>query len=102
MSAGLVQAETGIRFRSVTGVQSCALPFLVSVGVKSTFSAWLEPAFSFVPAVGVYTKLPATSAVALSWVVRSEERRVGKEGVAQATTGLHIKTLMETVLLAVW
>src|SRR5437762_11585595 len=66
------QAEDGIRDTSVTGVQTCALPILESVVPllsKSQFQFVGEP-------VEVSLKITCNGAGPL---VRSEERRVGKE-----------------------
>src|SRR6202047_140872 len=58
------QAEDGIRVRTVTGVQTCALPIFA----MARLSSWSSPAIS----------LPS-SATMISPILRSEERRVGKE-----------------------
>src|SRR4029077_21295611 len=58
----LVQAEDGIRYSSVTGVQTCALPILLSAAVQKRLVA--PPAQLFDEILGE---------------IRSEERRVGKE-----------------------
>ena len=67
----------------------------MSVGVKSAFSAWL-PAPSTVPLAGVYTKPPATSAVALSCVALSAVGYVIAAGVAHVITGVAFSTLIVT------
>src|SRR5207248_4558975 len=70
------QAEDGIRDRTVTGVQTCALPISTAAqqdwervtkqyGMR-LFSA--KPAVDLRPGIG-----------GLNLIVRSEERRVGKE-----------------------
>src|SRR3984957_18841141 len=59
-----LQAEDGIRYFHVTGVQTCALPILgVSVAVV------IESSFSFLKIVSPQSHRE----------LRSEERRVGKE-----------------------
>src|SRR5699024_11811141 len=85
------QAEDGIRDRNVTGVQTCALPILLSITVKMyerpiispkmnvnttipmTFRRWAELAFSVLIVNSETVLLHAEK------VSRSEERRVGKE-----------------------
>src|SRR5699024_11529935 len=88
------QAEDGIRDRNVTGVQTCALPILqgtdqliqdlippgaltarerlVLVSALHVKAAWPSPLSS---APGTFTTAPGQQRE-----VRSEERRVGKEG----------------------
>src|SRR5207249_6143662 len=64
------QAEDGIRDRNVTGVQTCALPISVSVGVVQ----YLLKPFTFATLrekLERYAEFRDAS--------RSEERRVGKE-----------------------
>src|SRR5467141_4911614 len=58
------QAEDGIRDSSVTGVQTCALPISLVIGLTSWSMTWSSS--------GTYTISPSTP-------MRSEERRVGKE-----------------------
>src|SRR5437868_14151476 len=79
------QAEDGIRDRNVTGVQTCALPILRAIREE-------EPAPPS-QKLGAAEGLPALAANRgtgpaklarlirgeLDWIVRSEERRVGKE-----------------------
>src|SRR5438093_13738470 len=102
MSAGLAQVMMGLPLRTLMETVLVAeQTFAVSVGVKSTFSAWPGLAFSFVAAAGVYTKPPATSAVALSWVPLYTALFLSSAGFAQVMTGLPLRTLMETVLVAV-
>src|SRR5699024_12132645 len=77
------QAEDGIRDRNVTGVQTCALPILSS-----------STSFAFVPSLNIVRQyghaleiIDDSVSIACSVratlirfpVVRSEERRVGKE-----------------------
>src|SRR5437867_9561094 len=79
------QAEDGIRDRTVTGVQTCALPIYtvpqlvassgarIFVGVAS----WTDPSMT---APGVFYPEGVTKPEArLRFYARSEERRVGKE-----------------------
>src|SRR5699024_11984114 len=85
------QAEDGIRDRNVTGVQTCALPISEPSPVFQPIVP-LTPQWSDLPAFPV-DALPDVirnyvSAVAehsqtapdMAAVIRSEERRVGKEG----------------------
>src|SRR5207245_7761369 len=68
MSAGFAQVMTGVPLSTLMEtVLGAVLWLAVSAGVRSPFSAWLGLAFSFVPVAGVLPKLPAESAVALSW-----------------------------------
>ena len=63
----------------------------MSVGVNSTESVWL-PKPSTVPAGGVYTKVPGTLAVALSWVeLNGVPYEIGA-GVGQLSVGLALVT----------
>src|SRR5689334_24479397 len=68
------QAEDGIRDGTVTGVQTCALP--ISLTIRSFFHWPL-------PWVGISLSAASTSAqmscFCLGVIMRSEERRVGKE-----------------------
>src|SRR5437867_5793645 len=73
------QAEDGIRDRTVTGVQTCALPILAIDTVDD-----LARLFREIPLDRVSTSMTinATAGVLLAMyvvVARSEERRVGKE-----------------------
>src|SRR5262249_59959898 len=82
------QAEDGIRYWSVTGVQTCALPISAGAADRS-LSAVMAP-----PAVSTCNLRPLRSISRTGWpsmtgkpapwaaiaVPRSEERRVGKEG----------------------
>src|SRR5207248_7126450 len=62
------QAEDGIRDRTVTGVQTCALP-ISAYQVNGTFTQ-----------AGTITKVTGYAFVeTIPGVTRSEERRVGKE-----------------------
>src|SRR5437868_14964399 len=83
------QAEDGIRYRNVTGVQTCALPISASSAAKRSLMAlalpsraWRHPSAqrpraSAWPAAT--TPQRATHDFALA-SFRSEERRVGQEG----------------------
>src|SRR5437868_13773474 len=66
------QAEDGIRDRNVTGVQTCALPISVFAipGIGRAFVVAIESRD--------YPMILGTT-ILFSLVVRSEERRVGKE-----------------------
>src|SRR5207245_8304256 len=90
------QAEDGIRDATVTGVQTCALPISNRDGVGQTISdtgeidlhaAAREQATQFgrperVGVIGTLGIAPLGEvfAISLERIVRSEERRVGKEG----------------------
>src|SRR5207248_7465601 len=91
------QAEDGIRDRTVTGVQTCALP-IFTAGARNTrgvteitISTWRlflvgelnsRPIIGNPPSTGnPWRPVDCTSCETLaSIIVRSEERRVGKEG----------------------
>src|SRR5690606_40925851 len=87
------QAEDGIRDFHVTGVQTCALPisaFIIVLGVHYWIGRYgvLLDGSGFGGTVGyadVHARLPARTVIALcsliaaGSIVRSEERRVGKE-----------------------
>src|SRR5690349_23700985 len=60
------QAEDGIRDLYVTGVQTCALPISIAEKGKLLPANW-------------QSRLPNNSTPYRSTIVRSEERRVGKE-----------------------
>src|SRR5437868_11616318 len=65
------QAEDGIRDRNVTGVQTCALP----ICDRGEIGPW--PAFpADLTSIALAVATQATGAI----LIRSEERRVGKEG----------------------
>src|SRR2546430_2094533 len=79
------QAEDGIRDLTVTGVQTCALPiFGIVVGVVVVLGA----VYSLI-GLGGYTYTPGSTtlptgfsavfASIIAGLIRSEERRVGKE-----------------------
>src|SRR5207248_3487231 len=85
------QAEDGIRYRTVTGVQTCALPILAFVvgsivalpalKLSVEYLILLTLAISFV-IIGVFTTFPelgGTYGLIGLPKARSEERRVGKE-----------------------
>src|SRR5205807_4119562 len=84
------QAEDGIRDYKVTGVQTCALPiFATGSHGPPTCTRYLSSAELYSPATGVWTYtgstlVPRESATAIRLadgrvLLRSEERRVGKE-----------------------
>src|SRR5699024_12046609 len=90
------QAEDGIRDRNVTGVQTCALPiyFLVSWQSQAEESHWLMRAKDNLryevihhnAAHDFQIKMPVSARAkkinpSLGDYWRSEERRVGKEGI---------------------
>src|SRR5690606_39828096 len=75
------QAEDGIRVFHVTGVQTCALPILVHLGIDKKLSVYEDfiKKHALDPKEVLYMgddvpDMPVMQAV------RSEERRVGKEG----------------------
>src|SRR5438445_2298092 len=80
------QAEDGIRDIGVTGVQTCALPISIRLrqrgsagghnGLKSIISAIGTNEFMRLR-IGIQPEHPVSDAKA--FVLRSEERRVGKE-----------------------
>src|SRR2546430_11302730 len=82
------QAEDGIRYLTVTGVQTCALPILLDAARQCLAEAGLgEQAMARITACLALagatepTELAAARSRRLPFVrtVRSEERRVGKE-----------------------
>src|SRR5207249_7072262 len=83
------QAEDGIRDRNVTGVQTCALPIL-TVACSPYLVAISTPSCTWVPSCSWVSTLPTswssaprfarlTSSFSSAAIIRSEERRVGKE-----------------------
>src|SRR2546430_10144951 len=75
------QAEDGIRDLTVTGVQTCALP--IFIGALSLAGLWLAVGMNVV-GLRIGKRLQnlgghGTWLPGLIFVVRSEERRVGKE-----------------------
>src|SRR5207244_9357386 len=81
------QAEDGIRDDLVTGVQTCALPIYVRRGttvrlpVDFDARSWHRKAPGSSCSCGVCRLLRST------WPLRSEERRVGKEGRVRRAAG---------------
>src|SRR5437867_8271141 len=83
------QAEDGIRDRTVTGVQTCALPILLAIWLFSIKLGWFAESggydvtttvawsWAFVSDAFRHSVLPAVTILVTS--IRSEERRVGKE-----------------------
>src|SRR5207248_8817133 len=77
------QAEGGIRARTVTGVQTCALPIFATLGHGEVAAGEADGA-----AVGVLGRrlgdaqglVDGEGALVVEGGVRSEERRVGKGG----------------------
>src|SRR5699024_11707992 len=67
------QAEDGIRDRNVTGVQTCALPILFTIGIINIITNKLY-IFHWVICGEMLSLLEK-----LFLLLRSEERRVGKE-----------------------
>src|SRR5207248_6923686 len=88
------QAEDGIRDRTVTGVQTCALPILNAVAgpppqrwtiaARSCFCCAFGLASGTRASTSATLRSRYTDASSMAWLgitrrVRSEERRVGKE-----------------------
>src|SRR5437867_6529817 len=81
------QAEDGIRDRTVTGVQTCALPILRALDAFGNIATGFTDAVAIAlgsnpggSALSGTTPVAAVSGVATFFVsLRSEERRVGKE-----------------------
>src|SRR2546427_6303684 len=84
------QAEDGIRDLTVTGVQTCALPILARTrnGIEAVATelravggqAWAAPGDVTDPAtVAAFARAAETRLGHVDILVRSEERRVGKE-----------------------
>src|SRR5256885_6370541 len=83
------QAEDGIRDYKVTGVQTCALPILWdnigpwsesrSIGVTPRRAAYSAARAGGMAASRRQRMYVRGIASALNWLMRSEERRVGKE-----------------------
>src|SRR5437867_12590242 len=77
------QAEDGIRDRTVTGVQTCALPISSAAASTAGPTATRQTAAACRPTASTplteacTTRTPPAAATARAW--RSEERRVGKE-----------------------
>src|SRR5699024_11859065 len=69
------QAEDGIRDRNVTGVQTCALPIYLSIK-RSTENGKLISSYK---KESINRKQNELFTVFLYNLIRSEERRVGKE-----------------------
>src|SRR5689334_24338351 len=81
------QAEDGIRDGTVTGVQTCALPIFDAGAAQRSFCASLAEALAGRRIPGWARRViarglaadPARRWPSMAAVVRSEERRVGKE-----------------------
>src|SRR5699024_11761685 len=80
-----VQAEDGIRDRNVTGVQTCALPISTGLYFAKSSSFLIKVLFELARSAlppnkfGTVFEIEFMS-VLEAFLVRSEERRVGKEG----------------------
>ena len=72
----------------------------VSVGVNVAVKVCV-PTFGVVPLAGLYTKEPATLAVALSCVAESTVPYVIALGVAHVTVGVALVTVTFTVVVVV-
>src|SRR5207248_5855078 len=79
-SSFFFQAEDGIRDRTVTGVQTCALPILMS-SLRAALNSFpfLGDSSSELPAASSLTGPIFPRDLTYSRHRRSEERRVGKE-----------------------
>src|SRR5690606_39333574 len=79
------QAEDGIRDFHVTGVQTCALP-ISRVGASCTRGTprLRRPPSSSSPSPGLPSSPPPFGGSG-PWLLRSEERRVGKESTTRGT-----------------
>src|SRR5699024_11446551 len=83
------QAEDGIRDRNVTGVQTCALPILITVqrfffaaiipAAQRTADSAASVAGSRVCGAAAVSSAAASASASAGADGRSEERRVGKE-----------------------
>src|SRR5699024_11645684 len=83
------QEEDGIRYRNVTGVQTCALPILLMILevttivtpriISSAATISWRPSTINVPVPAVKALTRAMNLCTRAVKVRSEERRVGKE-----------------------
>src|SRR2546423_5451839 len=80
-----VQAEDGIRDKLVTGVQTCALPIYTELedNIIILSSLKYKVATNIITLlailVAITTKVTSSIPLTIKIVVRSEERRVGKE-----------------------
>src|SRR5207248_8228246 len=97
------QAEDGIRDRTVTGVQTCALPIYLLEQLEQVILAGFthEPVIALSEALSAIAPAGLTRcfyadngssavevAVKMSFHYRSEERRVGKEGRCRERRGV--------------
>src|SRR2546430_11061305 len=84
------QAEDGIRDLTVTGVQTCALPIFVALrhdvgeiyGLVNNAAVGFDGVLALMPTAQIeqLVRVNTLSPIVLTkYVVRSEERRVGKE-----------------------
>src|SRR5262249_59370472 len=82
------QAEDGIRDWSVTGVQTCALPIyrMVRIATAEALGRMGDAADDAVPGLTRAVADPDPD-VRSSAALRSEERRVGKEGRTRGAAG---------------
>src|SRR5207247_7994286 len=87
--AFVFQAEDGIRDPLVTGVQTCALPILQTISPSYYEAASLDGASPWQQFRHVTLPLltPIIAVVMTFSVLRSEERRVGKERWARESGG---------------
>src|SRR5438132_8740681 len=77
------QAEDGIRDHCVTGVQTCALPIWVFRGCRVGVRKWVGPLMVLLPlllpSVAPAQQSASKTETSSTKLMRSEERRVGKE-----------------------
>src|SRR5207248_6494337 len=96
LSLFFFQAEDGIRDRTVTGVQTCALPIWVlteaELEVNGGAQARVSPFADGFDGAGLLQRagfaLPVSDVDRVTVRYRSEERRVGEEGRAARRAGL--------------
>src|SRR5688500_13934449 len=96
MDGDVSSVKTGAAGATViVTVPVAVVKFAASAGVKRTESGEL-PIGNTVPAAGVYAKVPAVFALALSWVAPSGRPTTMGAGVAHVTTGVAFCTWMVT------
>ena len=88
-------------FTSIETLLVAVVYEIASPGVKVTLRLCPAPTPRSVPKPGVYAKVPATSAVALSWVADSAVSFLIAAGLLQVMTGVIRITSMVTLLVAV-
>src|SRR5438094_1703024 len=93
------QAEDGIRGRTVTGVQTCALPICDLLAhrrradnLQDLKTGQLVGASPMRQQIALIVGVGAGASV-IPWVLRSEERRVGKERTDRAAAEYDIERM---------